>query len=124
MKSSKKRLTYTQEQEVFAVYTNTDLTEGRGWEYPLALCALESTAKRLGRKNYVMGTDCPIQTEKLYYIHNKWYGPVAVDYGNREEMEEEETLRKQRQIAKAKNLAIEKAKKLGLTEEEIKALKS
>jgi len=34
------------ERIVYVAMTNTDLTEGRGWQIPLAVCEAESTAIR------------------------------------------------------------------------------
>lgn len=48
------------EQVLWAVYTNTDLTEGRGTEYVKHFCKLRATADRLAHRGYVQGSDCPV----------------------------------------------------------------
>lgn len=59
----------------YSVYTNSDLTEGRGYHIPLALCESESTAVRLGKKKYVQGSDCPVNeltaNESLFFVSDK-----------------------------------------------------
>lgn len=62
---------------VFMPYTNTDLTEGRGEEYPLAYCNLRVTAQRLGKGKSVMGTDCCIEEAETYFINNVRYAPIG-----------------------------------------------
>jgi hypothetical protein len=39
------------------VWCNSDLTEGRGYEFPMFVCESQVTALRLGRKRGVQGTD-------------------------------------------------------------------
>lgn len=46
---------------IYGVYTNTDCTEGRGEEYPIAFCWLFSTAIRLSKGKGVMGSDARIK---------------------------------------------------------------
>jgi hypothetical protein len=47
----------TEKRTVWVAYTNTDCTEGRGYDVPIAVCAAEATAVRLARKQYVQGSD-------------------------------------------------------------------
>lgn len=62
---------------VYVAYTNTDCTEGRGSDVPIAVCAIEATALRLARKQYVMGSDGPVRQMELVKINGKWYAPGA-----------------------------------------------
>lgn len=123
MKTKNIKLTATDSMDVFVVWTNTDLTEGRGGEYPLAICKAEATAKRLGRGRYVQGTDCRYTKEKIYFIDGAWLMRGCVVYPEREDLAVEAELEIERVKAAKKAAAIEKAKKLGLSEEEIEALK-
>lgn len=66
-----------QEATVFAVYTNTDLTEGRGQEYVKYYCELRTTAERLGRNGYVQGGSCPISEVKMLKIGGAYYLPLS-----------------------------------------------
>lgn len=104
-----------QEKQVFAAYTNTDLTEGRGCERLLVICELKATALRIGRKKHVQGGDCPVRPLTLYRHGNLWYGPVQV---------EQSTDADKKLEADAQNLAsvLEKAKSLGLSEADIATL--
>jgi hypothetical protein len=52
----------TEKRTIWVAYTNTDCTEGRGRDVPIAFCAAEATAIRLARKKYVQGSDGPVRT--------------------------------------------------------------
>lgn len=76
----KTKLTAIREQNLFAVYTNSDLTEGRGSEYVMALTQILATANRIGKGGYVQGCDCPVRECKAIYIEelNDWYAPMGL----------------------------------------------
>ena len=103
------------ETTMYIVYTNSDLTEGRGWEHPLYYTESMSTAMRLGRKKYVQGSDCPIYEKKVYKSGNTYYAPVKLEPATVED-------RKQDELRKLRFAALEKAAAAGLTEEEIRLL--
>jgi hypothetical protein len=67
----------TEKRTVWVAYTNTDCTEGRGHDVPIAVCAAEATARRLAHKQYVQGSDGPVRTMELLKIEGKWYAPSA-----------------------------------------------
>lgn len=117
------KLSPTYSADVFVVWSNTDLTEGRGTEYPAYICELESTAKRLARGSYVMGSDARYTKEKGYYIDNKWYFMGHSVPSSKEDDTEEARLEAERLRQEKKNKALEKAKALGLSEEDINDLK-
>lgn len=48
-------------ETIWEVYSNTDLTEGRGREFVLGYAIDEVTAAIIGQGRYVMGTDCPVK---------------------------------------------------------------
>ena len=104
-------------KDVWVAWTNTDLTEGRGESFPIAVCKLESTAIRVGKGRSVMGSNCYVSKEQAIEVDGKWYYPnrfilpTIVDTENQKAMD-------------TKKAVIKKATELGLTEEEIKALKS
>jgi hypothetical protein len=107
----------------WAVWTNTDLCEGRGMEYVKVFCELQSTARRLAKKNYVQGSDCRVTRENILYLDGMWYAPgPCVDPGTREDIQEEERIRAEQLAREAKRQALERARELGLTEDEIRAL--
>ena len=117
---------------VYVVWTNTDLTEGRGTSFPLHVCEKLSTATRLAKGKSVMGTDCPISesnalrikfTDVQNHFLYDWFTLGRVIPPNKEDAAEEEKLEKQRRIQAAKEAAIEKAKAAGLSDEDIEALR-
>jgi hypothetical protein len=108
----------SEKQTVWVAYTNTDCTEGRGRDVPVAVCAIKATAMRLARKQYVQGSDGPVRTMELVKIDGKWYAPSAaieVVQPSREDMGVQAAL-------DAKQEAIAKAKAAGLTDADLKAL--
>lgn len=111
------------QRTVYAVWTNTDLTEGRGREYVQYLCEKKATALRKAKKNYVMGTDSRVTEEKLFQSGYTWYGPVNVIDPSQEDLRVEEQLAAEAKAKAAKQTAIEKAKSLGLSDADIAALK-
>jgi hypothetical protein len=112
------------QKTVYAVWTNTDLTEGRGREYVQYLCEKRATALRKAKRNYVMGTDSRVTEEKLFNSGSGWYGPVRVIEPSQEDLRAEEQLVAEQKAKDAKQAAIAKAKQLGLSDEDIKALNS
>lgn len=112
-------------KEVFTVWTNTDLTEGRGDEFVFAFCEAEATAKRLAKGRYVMGTDSNITKEKMLLIDNTWYAPYGngfITHPTNADIEEEKKLKKEREAKMLREKILDKARALGLTNEEIAAL--
>jgi len=108
------------ERIVYVAMTNTDLTEGRGWQIPLAVCEAESTAIRFAKKAYVMGTDAPVEAVGLLLHEGKWYAPISIIRIHRPTQEDTSA----QKALNAHREALEKAKAAGLTEEDIKALGS
>jgi len=108
----------TEKRTVWVAYTNTDCTEGRGRDVPIAVCAAEVTAIRLARKKYVQGSDGPVRTLELVQIDGKWYAPsAAIDVvePTREDAAAQTAI-------DAKRAAMEKAKAAGLTDADLLAL--
>lgn len=108
----------SEKKTVWVAYTNTDRTEGRGYDVPIAICALEITAKRLARNRYVQGSDGPVRPMELILIDNEWYAPeraITVELPTVEDIAEQESIN-------AKQIAIEKAKAAGLTDDDLAAL--
>ena len=111
-------MTTAERKTVFVAYTNTDCTEGRGSDVPIAVCAIEPTAIRLARKQYVQGSDGPVRQMELVKIDGRWYAPsAAIDI-----VQPTEEDAAAQALLDAKRAAMEKARAAGLSEEEIKAL--
>ncbi len=100
---------------VYVAYSNTDCTEGRGHDFPIAFCEQEATARRIAKKAYVQGSDGPVKPLTLFKHHGRWYGPVEVQQPTGTDI----ALQK---VMDAKEAARARAKALGLTDEEILAL--
>lgn len=103
---------------VWAVWTNTDLIEGRGERYVLWASTVEATARRLARGNYVQGADCPVEKLHLYRIGGAAFCSVSVLRMVRPSPDDLENEYKTR----ARRAAIERAREAGLTEDEISLL--
>lgn len=104
-----------QMMDVWVAWSNTDLTEGKGHQFAKAICQLEATAIRLGKKGYVMGSNCPVSKSIAIKINNTWLVPGEIEHPNIGDENEQKRMDAQRE-------AIEKAKKAGLSEEDIKAI--
>lgn len=103
---------------VYVAYTNTDCAEGRGYDVPIAVCALEITASRLASKQYVQGSNGPVRSIQLVKIDGQWYAPANAIHVIGPTREDEAA---QKQLD-AKRAVAEKAKAAGLTDEDIKTL--
>lgn len=104
-------------QELWVVYVNSDTTEGRGFNYIKFYCELESTALRLCKGQDVQGTDGTVRKESFPVINNQIYVPLLkIEKPRYPDEAEQEKLNKIKIIS-------EKAKKLGLSDTDIKILK-
>ena len=111
-------------RKIWAVWTNTDLTEGRGAEYVKHYCELETTARRLAKRAYVQGTDARVTETELFYSDGNWYAPgPLVEVGTREDKEAEIKILAERERKIARDAVRERALALGLSEEELALLK-
>jgi len=110
-----KSIEIQESKKVFVAWTNTDLTEGKGHQVPLHVCYLESTAKRLGKKGYVMGSPCPVEEQLAIKVGGTWLAPCVIVRPTKKDMDID-------LVSREKIAAIEKARKLGLSDFEIEAL--
>lgn len=105
--------------KVYVVFTNTDLTEGRGRQVPLYVCKRYTTAVRMSKKKGVMGSDAEVHEVTCKDIEGQLYMPInCVDIylPTREDVvEDDKRIRREQAIARA--IA------LGLSKEDIEALK-
>lgn len=108
-------------KDVYVVWTNTDLNEGRGQEYPFKICEEKATARRFAKGNDVQGTDCRISKAKVCKINGLnddnavkfWYlGPVIIERPTTEDK------KVQQQIDEYETV-MQKAMDSGMTEEDI-----
>lgn len=103
---------------VYVAHTNSDLTEGRGYDIPFAVCELETTAKRLAHKKYVQGSNGPVTAVNLVKINERWYMPTfAVEIVK----PTPEDIALQKQLDVKREIFI-KAKAAGLSDEDLRIL--
>jgi len=101
-------------RKAWVVEVNTDLNEGRGSNYVKHICDMEATAIRLAKGANVQGSNGHVREVELVW-KSGWWGPVHIV-----EPRHEDKLAQPR--LDARRAAYEKAKSLGLTEEEIRSL--
>ena len=110
-----KALNQIEFKDVWIAWTNTNLTDGYGTQYPMAICETLATANRLGKKGSVQGMDCSTSKEKAIKIDGKWMSHFMLQYPSKDDTKRQDEMDKQKQ-------AEDKALELGLTPEEITAL--
>ena len=109
-------------KEVWLVMTNTDLNEGRGSDYVLHVCEIKATATRLSKKSYVQGTDSPIIQGTAHKINHEWFSTNNIIKPNDADIYHQKRMDDAKEKLERKLAALAKAKRLGLTDEEIKAI--
>ncbi len=102
-------------KDVWLTMTNDDLTEGRGNQRVLHVCETEETARRLGKRNYVMGSDCPVEKSVAVKIGYRWLVPGEIQPEN-------EADKKLRIAKEERQKVIDKMRDSGFSEEEIAKL--
>lgn len=103
-------------RQIFIVYTNTDLTEGRGRCIPKHYCLTEETAQRLAKGAGVQGSNASVVESKAFYENHTWYAPILTpEPPSNEDMNE---ARRNKAIEEVLNKA-----RTVLTDEEIAMLK-
>jgi hypothetical protein len=111
---------------VWAAYTNSDCTEGRGHDIVIAVCRLKETAIRLASRKYVQGSDGPVRPLEMIEVDGKWYAPAAavslIEPSSEDlKLQAKHIEEEQRKIAK--ETALDKARALGLSDDDIIALR-
>lgn len=100
---------------VFVVWTNTDLTEGRGMQVPIAVCETRATARRIAKGEGVQGSDAEVRRSLAVMVENQWMADVRIVGPTQDDIKEQ-------RIIDAREAAIAKAKELGMTDEDLKIL--
>lgn len=104
----------------WAVFVNSDLTEGRGCEVIQALCRIEATAIRLARHANVQGSDGVVRRVRLFIREYEGpgyiYGPVQLKEPSAADEKEQAEIDRRRAVE-------EKARALGLSAEELLVLR-
>jgi len=105
-------------EKVWVAYVNSDLTEGRGGQVPIAVCKLEATAVRLGKGRNVQGSNADVFPVELTLIDGINYLPISCVYIEGPTKQDRDV----QAALDAREAAIATALKAGLTMEDIKAL--
>lgn len=103
---------------IWVAYTNTDCTEGRGHDVPIAVCTSEATARRLALRKYIQGSDGPVRKMEIVMIDGRWYAPreaLAIVQPTLEDLASQAMI-------DAKRDALARAKTAGLSDDDLKAL--
>lgn len=103
------------QKNVFIAWTNTDLTEGRGYLVPIAICEIRSTAVRIAKGAGVMGSNGDVSTFPAIFHAGSWCAPFQM-------VAPTEHDKKSQIIADARDAALRKARDAGLSDEDIRAL--
>lgn len=106
---------------LYGVVVNSDLTEGKGQNIVIYLCETVWTAKRMAKGQDVQGTDGSIHCIPAYKFKDMpfWYGPMT---GVIPPSKEDRIAAEQHELTIRRIRATEKAKELGLTEQDIRDL--
>jgi len=100
---------------VWVAWTNTDCTEGKGFTVPCVIAESYEAAERLGSGRNVQGSNCHVTESLAVKINNTWLIPGRIS-------QENDADKKKRRMREAREAALEKAKKAGLTPDDLAAL--
>jgi hypothetical protein len=103
---------------IYVVFTNTDLTEGRGIQVPIAWSRNKYTAQRLAKGSGVQGSNADLHLAVTEFIRGKEY--IKVDYVPLQSPSKEDEI-KQKQMEDRDEL-VAKMKALGVTDEMLQGL--
>lgn len=107
----------THVREVWAAISNTDLAEGRGYPVTLGICELKETAIRIGNKKGPMGSQARVRKIPTVRVFGEgWYGPLILHEGSSED-------KRACSVREAKEAVLQRARDIGLTDEDLKSLK-
>lgn len=104
-------------KNIYVVWTNTDLTEGRGHQIPIGYAESPTTAARLADKRGVMGSNAEVQRFEAIKHNGYWCAPVGIERPSEHDKVIDEANSR-------KAAALEKARQLGLTDEDLEALQA
>lgn len=107
---------------VYVVRVNSDLTEGRGYQYVKHVTQLRATALRLAHGEDVQGSDGYVHEANAYLIGGQWYAPVHIERPTSADEKREAAYLAETEKAKRRDSALERARALGLSEEDLAAL--
>jgi len=100
---------------VWVVWQNTDLTEGRGRQVPIAVCGGRYTAMRLAKNNGVQGCDADVSSFEAILHKGAWCAPVQIIPPNKADVAKE-------RAAAELQAVIDRAQALGLSKEDLQVI--
>lgn len=106
------------DKPVWVAWVNSDTTEGRGYQVPIAICEEEATARRKARKKDVQGTDGSVSRVETLAIDGERYVPaevVQILRPTREDKAAQAVLDKRREV-------LAKARAAGLSDDDLRVL--
>jgi hypothetical protein len=109
-------MTEIKTKPVFVVWTNTDLTEGRGYQIPIHVCEHEATARRLCKGRGVQGSDATVQECEAVWHKSGWAVPGQIIAPTKDDLEKQVRLNENKHL-------LDRFLAAGFTNEEIKRLK-
>ena len=109
-------------KRVWIVWTNTDLTEGRGHEFPLFVCESETAAYRMSKKQGVQGGDARVGEFEAVLHNGRWCAPVRIHQPTVEDRNTDLKKEQARIADQKRGEALARARDLGLSEEDIAIL--
>ena len=118
--------TTTEQKECWTVTLNRDGTEGRGPLYVAHVCWNESTANRLARGKCVQGSNGKVTKAwaRRFEDDARWYVPAHIEKMSNFDESEEKILEESRKKQKAKEIVLERAKKLGLSDDDLALIRA
>ena len=109
-------------KKIFITYSTDDKSEGRTAPWPWLISESQTTAKRLGKKKYIQGSDSPVEEDIAVKINNTWYAPCRIIQPNNDDSKQDKIIEQKQALLDRQNLAIERAKELGLSAEDVEIL--
>lgn len=101
---------------VYVVVSNSDRTEGRGYPVCLSSCASKATALRLAKGAGVQGCDAEVFEDVAINLDGKWYVRGSIVSPSPDDLKVQEAMNKYEK-------ALEDAKRLGLTDDQVQTLR-
>ena len=102
-------------KRVWLAIGNTDCTEGRGRPLIRFVCESEATARRLGKKGSVQGSDCDTQESIALRVDNRWLVPGYIESCTESDIKMQDAINK-------RSILMDRVRKAGITEDEMKQL--
>jgi hypothetical protein len=102
-------------KDVWLSMTNSDCTEGRGYQYAKNVCESKATALRLGKKGYIQGSDCPVKKSIAVKVGNIWLIPGRIEQATKEDD------LMQKKLDEAEDM-LKKLEAAGFTKDDVKKL--